>query len=87
MVEPRWLTDAMLLAIHAQQVERFGGAHGVRNKNLVLSALVGPKQRWRRDQTADMADIAAEYLVGIARARGFKDANKRTALACALVFY
>lgn len=85
-LEPRWLTEATLLAIHAQQVERFGGAHGVHDQNAVLSALARPQQRWSYDESADLADFAAAYLVGFARSQGFNDGNKRTGLACALVF-
>jgi len=84
--EPRWLTETTLLAIHAQQVERFGGVHGVLDQNVVLSALARPRQRWSYDESADLADFAAAYLVGFARAQGFNDGNKRTGLACALVF-
>lgn len=84
--EPRWLTETTLLAIHAQQIERFGGAHGVLDQNVVLSALARPQQRWSYDESADLADFAAAYLVGFARSQGFKDGNKRTGLACALVF-
>ncbi len=76
----------MLLAIHAQQVERFGGAHGVLDSNVVLSALARPRQHWSYDESADLADFAAAYLVGFARSQGFSDGNKRTGLACALVF-
>ena len=85
-IEPRWLTESTLLAIHAQQVERFGGAHGVLDQNVVLSALARPQQRWSNDESADLADFAAAYLVGFARSQGFNDGNKRTGLACALVF-
>jgi death-on-curing protein len=84
--EPRWLTETALLAIHAQQVERFGGLHGVIDMNVVLSAPAHPQQRWSYDESADLADFAAAYLVGFARAQGFSDGNKRTGLACALVF-
>jgi death-on-curing protein len=84
--EPRWLTESTLLAIHAQQVERFGGAHGVLDQNVVLSALARPRHRWSYDESADLADCAAAYLVGFARSQGFNDGNKRTGLACALVF-
>ncbi|MDZ7630282.1 MAG: type II toxin-antitoxin system death-on-curing family toxin [Gemmatimonadaceae bacterium] len=84
--EPRWLTDATVLAIHAQQIERFGGAHGVRDPHLVLSGLARPTQRWFDDASADLADRAAVYLVGLSQAHGFVDGNKRTGLACALVF-
>jgi death-on-curing protein len=84
--EPRWLTEATLLAIHAQQIERFGGAHGVLDQHVVLSTLARPQQRWHYDESADLADYAAAYLVGFARSQGFNDGNKRTGLACALVF-
>lgn len=84
--EPRWLTDTTVLAIHAQQIERFGGAHGVRDQDILLSALARPKQHWHYDPSADLADLAALYLVGLSQAQGFTDGNKRTGLACAMVF-
>lgn len=76
----------MLLAMHAQQIERFGGAHGVIDQDVVLSALARPRHRWAYDEGADLADLAAAYLVGFARSRGFRDGNKRTGLSTALVF-
>jgi len=84
--EPRWLTEAMLLAIHARQIERYGGAHGIFDQNVVRSALARPIHRWACDHDADLADLAAAYLVGLARSQGFSDGNKRTALASSLVF-
>jgi death-on-curing protein len=84
--EPRWLSETTLLALHAQQIERFGGAHGAIDHNVVQSALARARQRWHYDADADLADLAACYLVGFARAQGFRDGNKRTGLACALVF-
>ena len=84
--EPRWLTAVTVLAIHAQQIERFGGAHGVGDQHVVLSARARPQQRWNYDASADTADLAALYLVGLSQAQGFVDGNKRTGLACALVF-
>jgi len=84
--EPKWITQPTLFAIHAQQIERYGGAHGIVDANVVLSALARPINRWSYDPSADLADLAAAYLVGFARSQGFSDGNKRTALACALVF-
>lgn len=86
MEEPRWLTEAVLLTIHAQQIERYGGAHGVRDQDIVRSALARPINRWAHDDEADLADLAAVYLVSFVGSRGFNDGNKRTGLACALVF-
>ncbi len=84
--EPRWITEAMLFALHAQQIERYGGAHGVIDENVVLSALARPQHRFTYDPAVDLASLAATYLVGFARSQGFRDGNKRTALATALVF-
>lgn len=86
MEQPRWITEPVLLAIHAQQIERYGGAHGVRDKSVVLSALSRARHKKAYDPSADLADLAAAYLVGFARSQGFVDGNKRTGLACALVF-
>lgn len=86
MEEPNWIIETMVLAIHAQQVERYGGAHGIVDQNLVRSALAGPINRWAYDEEADLADLAASYLVGFVRSQGFNDGNKRTGLATALVF-
>lgn len=84
--EPRWITEPTLLAVHAQQIERYGGTHGVIDENIVLSSLARPINRWAYDEECDYADLAAAYLVGFGRAQGFADGNKRTGLACALVF-
>ena len=84
--EPIWVSEHALLAIHSQQVERYGGLHGVLDNNVILAALARPANRWAYDESADWADLAAAYLVGFARTQGFNDGNKRTALACALVF-
>ena len=80
------MTEAVLLTLHAQQIERYGGAHGVLDQNVVRSALARAINRWAYDDEADLADLAAAYLVGFARSQGFNDGNKRTGLACTLVF-
>lgn len=84
--EPTWITEPALLAMHARQIERFGGTHGIIDTNVVLSALARPIHRWAYDPKADMADLAAAYLVGFARSQGFADGNKRAGLGCALAF-
>lgn len=76
--EPRWLAETTVLAIHAQQIERFAVAHGVRNHHVVPSTLARPQQRWNYEPSADLADLAALYLVGLSQAQGFVDGNKRT---------
>jgi death-on-curing protein len=84
--EPVWLTEEILFIIHAQQIERYGGVHGVHDENVVLAALQRPINRWSYEKSVDMADLSALYLVAFAGTQGFDDGNKRTGLACALVF-
>lgn len=84
--DPNWITEETLFAVHAQQVERYGGLHGLLDENVVHAALGRPIHRWAYDESCDLADLAAVYLVAFAGSQGFNDGNKRTGLACALVF-
>lgn len=84
--DPSWITEETLFAIHAQQIERYGGLHGVLAPTVVHSALVRPINKWAYGDDCDLADLAAMYLVAFAGSQGFNDGNKRTGLACALVF-
>ena len=84
--EPKWITVEILSIIHAQQIERYGGLHGILDENVVLAALARPINRFAYDDSSDFADLAAVYLVAFAGTQGFNDGNKRTGLACALVF-
>jgi death-on-curing protein len=83
---PTWIAGPTPVAIHAQQVERYGGSHGIADAEVLLSAVAQPVARWADDPWADMADVAAAYLVEFVRGRGFRDGNRRTGLAMALTF-
>jgi death-on-curing protein len=74
------------LVLHAEQVERFGGSHGVLNLGAVESAVARPRNHFLYRGEADLADIAAAYLVGLVRGHGFVDGNKRIGTAAMLVF-
>ena len=52
-VEPKWLTLDMVLAIHDEQLEIFGGAPGIRDRGLLESALARPMNRWSYDPGAE----------------------------------
>ncbi|SRR6266542_1505151 len=84
--EPKWITEEILAIVHAQQIERYGGAHGILDENAVLGALNRAINRWSYDEKATLPDLAAVYLTSFAGSQGFTDGNKRTGLACALVF-
>jgi death-on-curing protein len=77
--EPRWLSLETVLALHAEQVDRFGGRHGVLNPGAIEAALALARPR-------SLADLAAAYLVGLTGSHGFVDGNKRIGAAAMLVF-
>ena len=86
MIELRWLPLAVVLAIHRMQIDRFGGAEGVRDLGLLESALTRPQQLFHYGDDVKIPRLAAAYAFGIARNHPFLDGNKRTAFMVAAVF-
>ncbi len=86
-VDPLFLTDEDVVAIHADQFGEFGGAQGVRDLGLLSSAMAQPFATFGGEFLhADLYDMAAAYLYHLAKNHPFVDGNKRTALIAALVF-
>ncbi len=77
MREPYWLTREECLALHDMMLSQYGGIAGVRDENLLESALARPRQLFAYGKP-DMADMAAAYAVGIVKNHPFLDGNKRT---------
>jgi death-on-curing protein len=80
--EIRWVLESVVVALHDEQLAEHGGAPGVRDESLLLSALARPRNI-AAYATPDLADLAAAYAVGIARNHAFIDGNKRTAIVVA----
>lgn len=72
------------MAIHERQLAEHGGGSGVRDDDLLESALARPRQRHAYgDPPPDLVDLAASLAFGLARNHPFVDGNKRTAaVAC-----
>jgi death on curing protein len=85
MKGPEWLSKALVLAIHDEQLAEHGGGVGVRDAGLLESALARPQNRLAYDAKADLATLAAAYAFGLAR-NPFVDGNKRTAFVAAELF-
>jgi death-on-curing protein len=81
----RWLDAALIHAVHEEQLAEHGGGSGVRDANLLASALARPEQLSHYG-TPDVADIAASYGFGISRNHPFVDGNKRTAFVAVELF-
>ena len=80
-----WLSSALILAIHDEQLTEHGGGGGLRDPGLLDSALARPLNRAGYGQP-DMAELAALYAIAIARNHPFVDGNKRTAFVALEVF-
>jgi len=86
VIEPRWLTFSVVLAVHADQISKHGGAGGLRDRGLLESALERPRNRYQYEPDSDLAGLAASYGFGIARNHPFLDGNKRVAFQAMYVF-
>jgi death on curing protein len=73
--------------IHAEVIKQFGGANGIRDENLLASAVLTPQSSFGgKSPYADIVEIAAAYLFYIYKNHPFVDGNKRTAMTAAIVF-
>jgi death-on-curing protein len=85
MSEPVWLTEALMIDIHAEQLALFGGPAGLRDVGLLSSALHRAPNKYAYGEE-DLAALAAAYTFGIAKNHPFIDGNKRAAFAAMIVF-
>jgi death on curing protein len=83
--EPLWITYEQAIAIHSQQLRRFGGAAGLRDEGLLRSALERPVNKWTYEQLP-LAELAAAYAFGLAKNHAFVDGNKRIAFMAMMIF-
>lgn len=86
MSELEFLAREEVLAIHHDQLARFGGTAGIRDANALDSALGQPQAVHQFFEGADIYDMAAAYAFSISEGQPFLDANKRTGLNAALLF-
>ena len=60
--EPRFLTREAVDAIHEDQIDGFGGLHGVRDENALESAIAAAQNVYHYG-SGDVYEIAAAYGV------------------------
>ena len=81
----RWIGLNVVLAIHDRQLAEHGGADGIRDRNVIKSALARPLNL-AAYSNPDAADLAAAYACGLVGNHGFVDGDKRTAWVTARLF-
>jgi death on curing protein len=84
---PDFLGVEDVLYLHADQVDLYGGHHGIRDQGLLESAVAQPQAMFGGEFLhKDLFEMAAAYLFHLVQNHPFFDGNKRTGAVAALVF-
>ena len=87
MKSPRFLTLAEVIMILQDQITRYGGDFGIRDLDLLSSAIAVPYATFGGEPLhTDIFEMAAAYAFHICQNHPFIDGNKRVGLASVLVF-
>jgi death-on-curing protein len=82
-----FLSLSEVLEIHQDQVIRYGGSPGIRDLELLKSALGMPMSTFGGEYLhTNIYEMAAAYLFHIAKNHPFIDGNKRVGAVAALIF-
>ncbi len=74
-------------AIHDAVIEAYGGSPGIRDVNLLESAVNAPQATaFGSSPFADLVEVAAAYLFYLCRNHPLIDGNKRVGMTAAIVF-
>jgi death-on-curing protein len=73
-------------AIHNDQLREHGGLPGVRDENVLESALARPKQKWNYAERLDLPRLAAAYAFGLVTNHPYRDGNKRIGFLAMVTF-
>lgn len=81
------LTVESILRMQHDLIEEFGGKHGIRNREVIESAVESADQTFDGNELyPTIFEKAATYAFQLCEGQGFIDGNKRIALMSALVF-
>ncbi|MBU4556950.1 MAG: type II toxin-antitoxin system death-on-curing family toxin [Actinobacteria bacterium] len=84
--EPRWVTRVVIDAVHTDMLLTHGGLPGLRDEDLLESALARPRQKLAYEPPTDLAGLAAAYGFGLSSNHPYVDGNKRVAFMAMAVF-
>lgn len=84
--EPHWVTADHAQCLHDRAISTSKGAAGLRDRDLLESAVARPQNLYAYEQVTDPLELAASYAQGIAQNHAFADGNKRTGFLTADLF-
>ena len=83
----KFLSRRLVEAIHAIQLDLYGGLHGLRDEGLLESALAQPRATFDGEYLhPDIWSMAAAYGFHLCRNHAFLDGNKRVAAVAMITF-
>jgi|SRR5579862_25754 len=82
-----YLSIEQVIALHAEQLRRYRGATGLRDRGALEAALARPAMTFGgEDLYADLSSKAAALMHSLALNHPFVDGNKRVAAHAAILF-
>ena len=81
-----WLSRMVVDAIHNDQLREHGGLPGIRDENVLESALARPQQKWQYAEDTDISTLAAAYGFGLVKNHPYRDGNKRIGFLAMVTF-
>jgi death-on-curing protein len=72
--------------LHTEQINRFGGSHGLRDAGLLESAVMRAENKVNYDDAATVASVAASLGWGLIKNHAFIDGNKRIGISAVIAF-
>ena len=82
----RYVSAEELIALHDANIARYGGLPGMADTGRAEAIMGRILTRAMYEEITDLYQLAALYLVAVARGHIFNDANKRTAVNSSLLF-
>lgn len=82
----QFLTIAMIIEIHTELINEFGGMHGIRDENLLDSATAYPEMLYTIGQEKNIYLLAAAYCYHLINNHPFIDGNKRIGTVAMITF-
>ena len=70
---PIFIDCQAVIELHELELKDSGGLPGIRDRNVLESAVAAPQQLYHYNPDADLVDLAAAYLFAIAKNHGFTD--------------
>ena len=87
MIDVNFIDVDIVLNVHDAMIRLYGGSFGVRDQNLLKSALFQPQVVFNGNFVhQDVYIMAAAYLFHLIKNHPFVDGNKRTAVVTTLMF-